>query len=91
MRKRKWYERMSAAVLIAVLLVNHGDMGIMAKAETIPALEENLDSAEAVEKYLSDYDRQMIVTSTDIDILVKDFSDIIADGINKTLHPGIYS
>ena len=91
MRKRKWYERMSAAVLIAVLLVNHGDMGIMAKAETITALEENLDSAEAVEKYLSDYDRQMIVTSTDIDILVKDFSDSIADGINKTLHPGIYS
>ena len=43
MRKRKWYERMSAAALIAVLLVNHGDMGIMAKAETIPALEENLE------------------------------------------------
>ena len=43
MRKRKWYERMSAAVLISVLLVNHGDMGIMAKAETIPALEENLE------------------------------------------------
>lgn len=42
MRKRKWYERMSAAALIAVLLVNHGDMGIMAKAETIPALEESL-------------------------------------------------
>lgn len=43
MKKRKWYERMSAAVLIAVLLVNHGDMGIMAKAETITALEENLE------------------------------------------------
>ena len=43
MRKRKWYERMSAAVLIAVLLVNHGDMGIMAKAEMITALEENLE------------------------------------------------
>lgn len=43
MRKRKWYERMSAAVLIAALLVNHGDMGIMAKAETITALEENLE------------------------------------------------
>lgn len=43
MRKRKWYERMSAAVLIAVLLVNHGDMGIMATAETIPALEKNLE------------------------------------------------
>ena len=55
------------------------------------ALEENLDSAEAVETYLRDYDRQMIVTSTDIDLLVKDFSDIIAGGINKVLHPGIYS
>ena len=43
MRKRKWYERVSAAVLIAVLLVNHGDMGIMAKAEMITALEENLE------------------------------------------------
>ena len=46
MRKRKWYERMSAAVLIAVLLVNHGDMGIMAKAETIPALEESLKTKD---------------------------------------------
>ena len=55
------------------------------------ALEENLDSAEAVESYLNAYDRQMIVTSTDIDLLVKDFSDIIAGGINKILHPGIYS
>lgn len=54
------------------------------------ALEENLDSAEAVETYLQAYDRQMIVTSTDIDLLVKDFSDIIANGINKTLHRGIY-
>ena len=50
MRKRKWYERMSAAVLIAVLLVNHGDMGIMAKAETITALEENLEEEAEVHK-----------------------------------------
>ena len=48
MRKRKWYERMSAAALIAVLLVNHGDMGIMAKAETIPALEENLEEENKI-------------------------------------------
>ena len=40
---------------------------------------------------MEEYDRQMIVTSTDIDMLIKDFSDIIANGINKTLHPGIYS
>ena len=44
-----------------------------------------------VEKYIEEYDRHMIVTSTDIDMLIKDFSDIIANGINKTLHPGIYS
>ena len=52
MRKRKWYERMSAAVLIAVLLVNHGDMGIMANAETITALEENLEKAKELEEEL---------------------------------------
>lgn len=55
------------------------------------ALEENLESAEKTEKYIREYDRQMIVTSTDIDTIIKDFSDIIANGINKTLHPGIYS
>lgn len=55
------------------------------------ALADNIDSAEKVEKYIEEYDRHMIVTSTDIDMLIKDFSDIIANGINKTLHPGIYS
>lgn len=55
------------------------------------ALNENVDSAEKVEKYIKEYDRQMIVTSTDIDMIIKDFSDIIANGINKTIHPGIYS
>lgn len=44
MRKRKWYERMSAAALVAVLAVNNGGMGIMAKAETVTALEENLEA-----------------------------------------------
>ena len=55
------------------------------------ALADNIDSAEKVEKYIEEYDRHMIVTSTDIDMLIKDFSEIIANGINKTLHPGIYS
>lgn len=55
------------------------------------ALEENSENAEKTEKYIEEYDRQMIVTSTDIDAIIKDFSDIIANGINKTLHPGIYS
>lgn len=55
------------------------------------ALDDNLESAEKVESYINEYDRQMIVTSTDIDMIIKDFSDIIANGINKTIHPGIYS
>ena len=55
------------------------------------ALADNMDSAEKVEAYIENYDRQMIVTSTDIDTIIKDFSDVIANGINKTLHPGIYS
>ncbi len=44
-----------------------------------------------VDKYLSSRDFDMIVTSTDIDEIIKDFSDIISNAINITLHPGIYS
>ena len=44
-----------------------------------------------VEQYLASRDFDMIVTSTDIDEIIKDFSDIIANAINITLHPGIYS
>ena len=47
--------------------------------------------AEATEKYLQSRSFDMIVTSTDIDQIIKDFSDVIANAINITLHPGIYS
>lgn len=47
--------------------------------------------ASPLEKYLASSDLDMIVTSTDIDQIIKDFSDIIANAINITLHPGIYS
>lgn len=53
--------------------------------------ENNYEASPAVEKYLSGRDFSMIVTSTDIDQIVKDFSEIIANAINITLHPGIYS
>jgi spore protease len=43
------------------------------------------------EKYIEENGVQMIVTSTEIDQVIKDFSDIISNGINITLHPGIYS
>ena len=44
-----------------------------------------------VEEYINGRDFDMIVTSTDIDEIIKDFSDIISNAINITLHPGIYS
>ena len=59
---------------------------IMEAAENISSWQD-----EATEKYLSGRDFEMIVTSTDIDEIIKDFSEIIANAINITLHPGIYS
>lgn len=55
------------------------------------ALNENITSAEQINDYINKFDEQMIVTSTDIDMIIKEFSDIIASGVNKTIHPGIYS
>ncbi len=46
---------------------------------------------EQAEEYFRNREMDMIVTSTDIDRIIKDFSDIIANGINIALHPGIYS
>ncbi|MBR5489308.1 MAG: GPR endopeptidase, partial [Firmicutes bacterium] len=43
------------------------------------------------EGYFARKEMDMIVTSTDIDEIIKEFAEIIADGINITLHPGIYS
>lgn len=55
------------------------------------ALEGYITKPEEVENYIEQNGQDMIVTSTDIDQVIKDFSDIIANGINITLHPGIYS
>lgn len=55
------------------------------------ALEARMDDALEIEEYIKAHHQELIVTSTDIDQLIKDFSDIISNGINKTLHPGIYS
>jgi spore protease len=54
---------------------------------------ENIDKWEAddAKKYFEEKNLDMIVTSTDIDDIIKDFSDIISNAINITLHPGIYS
>ncbi len=52
---------------------------------------DNTHCVDEIEKYIQEHRQNMIVTSTDIDMIIKEFSDIIAEGINKTLHPGIYS
>ncbi|MDD4377261.1 MAG: GPR endopeptidase [Eubacteriales bacterium] len=57
----------------------------------IDALSDTKLDDDMIKKYLNDKKLDMIVTSTDIDIIIKEFSDIIANGINITLHPGIYS
>lgn len=56
-----------------------------------------LDTMEKLGKNVSDLeegiDREglnMIITSSDIDRVINDFSDIIADALNIALHPGIY-
>ncbi len=54
------------------------------------SLKENISEAKVIDEYIDKYEEQMIVTSTDIDAIVKDFSEVIANGINITLHPGIY-
>ena len=48
-------------------------------------------NSTSVDRYLKEREMDMIVTSTDIDQIIKDFSEIISNGINITLHPGIYS
>ena len=50
-----------------------------------------LTDPAGAERYMEKNGKDMIVTSTDIDQVIKDFSQIIANGINITLHPGIYS
>ena len=59
---------------------------IMEAAENIVSWEDN-----RTQEYLLDRNFDMIVTSTDIDEIIKDFSEIISKAINITLHPGIYS
>ncbi len=53
--------------------------------------EEDDDSGLRLKEYFESRSFDMIVTSTDIDEIIKDFSDIISNAINITLHPGIYS
>ena len=59
---------------------------ILDAAAEIPGWAE-----EEARGYFAKKELDMIVTSTDIDEIIREFAEIIADGINITLHPGIYS
>lgn len=64
---------------------------IDARTLIIDGLSGMLKDPVEAERTISQSDLSMIVTSSEIDQIVKDFSDIIANGINIALHPGIYS
>ena len=59
---------------------------ILDAAEEIPSWNQS-----DAEEYFAQKELDMVVTSTDIDEIIHQFAEIIADGINITLHPGIYS
>lgn len=55
------------------------------------AEEMNMMDDEELARYFESRKMDMIVTASDIDQIIKDFSDIISKAINISLHPGIYS
>lgn len=57
----------------------------------LDALSGFITNPSAAMDHMNKNGESMIVTTSDIDQVIKDFSDIIANGINITLHPGIYS
>lgn len=85
--RKELSEKTLGVPVIAVGVPTVIDSGTLIKE----AMEEAGISEDNIEKYLESRNMDMVVTSTDIDIIIKDFSDIISNGINITLHPGIYS
>ena len=82
--------------------LNQQTLGTRVIAIGVPTVIDSktliLEAAEAmnlpepqVRQYFDTKDFDMVVTSTDIDFVIKAFSDIIAKAVNMTLHPGIYS
>lgn len=83
--------------------INEETLGCKVVAVGVPTVIDSrtliIEAAEAIgqwpgqqtAKYLENANLDMVVTSTDIDEIIKDFSDIISNAINITLHPGIYS
>lgn len=64
---------------------------IDSKTVILEALEEIRVPEEKAAAYFDERNFDMVVTSTDIDLITESFSDIIANAVNIVLHPGIYS
>ncbi len=64
---------------------------IDSKTLILDNLSGYLKKPKEAEDHIEKNGQAMIVTTTDIDQIIIEFSDIIAKGINNTLHPGIYS
>lgn len=80
--------------------LNEQTLGVKVIAIGVPTVIDSgtliLEAAESmnlpemqVQRYLESRDMDMVVTSTDIDFVIKVFSDIIAKAVNMALHPGI--
>ena len=57
----------------------------------LDSLEGLLKDPNGAYQHIEKKGESMIVTTSDIDQVIMDFSEVIANGINSTLHPGIYS
>ncbi|MDD2216197.1 MAG: GPR endopeptidase, partial [Eubacteriales bacterium] len=64
---------------------------IDSKTLILDSLDGLLKSPQKALEHLEKNGESMIVTTSDIDQVIFDFSEVIANGINSTLHPGIYS
>lgn len=64
---------------------------IDSKTVILEAMEQMKIPEEKAYSYMDSREFDMVVTSTDIDLVIQSFSDIIAKAVNITLHPGIYS
>ena len=64
---------------------------IDSKTLILDSLGGLLKSPQKALEHFEKNGESMIVTTSDIDQVIFDFSEVIANGINSTLHPGIYS
>lgn len=85
--RKELTERSMGRRVVAVGVPTVIDAGTM----VLDSLADYLADVSKAEDYIEKSGLSMIVTPSDIDEVIHDFSSVIADGINIALHPGIYS